>query len=119
MSENEWQYGIKPVGQGSWGGYGTSFPAGHTGREGIPIAGPGKDPFAEGRNIQQSEGYEIDMELLKQVLWEDRFLFSAATIGAILTYLVIRDPQKYAQLIQALLMASAETVKGIGEVIPG
>jgi len=115
----EWQNGVKPVGQGSWGGYGTDFPSGYTGKEGIPISGPGSDPFAEGRTIQSSEGVEVDWALLKEVLWEDRFLFAGATLASILAYLVIKDPVKYAQVLQALAVGISESIKGIGEVIPG
>lgn len=116
MSEPKTYTGVKQVGQGSWGGQSVDIAPDGT----ITYTpGPGSDPFAEGRTIQQSEGYEVDWALLKEVLWEDRFLLSAASLSAVLAYLVVRDPVKYAAIAQALAVGISETVKGIGEVVPG
>lgn len=116
--ETETFYGIKPVGQGSWGGYGTKFD-GEGGVYGETVPGPKEDPFAQGRTIEQSKGVEIDLALLKDYLWEDRFLISAAALSGIMAYLIVKDPVKYAAIAQALAVGISETVKGVGEVIPG
>ena len=102
---------VKPVGQGSWGPWGYD--------NGVFVPGRGRDPFAEGRTVERSKGYEIDWQLLKDWAIDYRFELGIALATGALVTLYIREPEKYGAVIQSFMHMVGEITKGVGEVIPG
>ena len=106
----------KPVGQGSWGGYGYTIEGD---KPPVFVPGPGSDPFAAGRLVNKGEGYEIDWDAIYEMLWEDRAIIGLSAVIGIGVYSVMQEPEKYGPPLAQFAQAIAEAIKGIGEVIPG
>ena len=94
-----------------------SFPAGSTDKYVAPTYPDG--PPVPTNWLADAFGYEVDYDLLKQWLWEDRMLIAGSVALGLGAYSVIQEPERYGPPIAQLFSALAEAIKGIGEVIPG
>lgn len=117
MTETTEHGGILQKGGGP---YEYTFPAGGTTRYPAPtFTDPNADPFVFGGTVERRKGVEVDWDLLKEWAWEDRFILSVSIMAGCVLGAALYDPSKYAPLVDALGRAISESVKGIGEVIPG